>query len=432
MPSPRSFLRRYAVFMTAVTAVAAIAGLLIAHAQRPTYTAKASVLVEVLLRPGDAARSPDMGTEKAIASSEVVARRAASQLQRTVSSVHSAEGVSVPVDANILTFSFSDHDRNVARDGANAVATAYLTYRNAVATADSAARAPAAAVPEPPALSAQLVTPATTPGSPSSPDVLVNVLAGLVAGLLLALGLALLIDRTGVRLRTARRWVEVTGVAALLQSRPLPSRRGFRRRARAGATVSPAGLDQLRVRVARWLTPTGGVVVVTSVRPQLECDAIASGLVGSFRNAGCSSRLVDPTHDAVGSRRVRRSEVAVIVTPSVSDGVTAVEFAEHADAVVLIDDLGRARRGNTLAAINELHDARARLCGAVLVGRSWQLDRRMPRGSDPSGQGHPTAQGNPAEAVQHPAANGHRTAGSATAAGGRSGPARRTDAGGAA
>jgi polysaccharide biosynthesis transport protein len=197
------FLRRH-VALIAGTATLVTAGALgYAALQQPTYTAHARVLVEALTVPTATARTPDMGTEQAVVTSSAILVPAAAALDLPVSTVQHAVAVSVPVTANVLDIGYSASNSTLARNGATAVANAYMSYRARTNASNVGAESPEALGV--PGVQARLITPATRPARPSSPDVVIDVLAGLVVGLVTGTALAFAVDRFGQRLRSMTR-----------------------------------------------------------------------------------------------------------------------------------------------------------------------------------------------------------------------------------
>lgn len=356
----RPFLRRNAVLMCGVTGLAVLGATAATLLQHPTYSAQARVLVEVALRPGDAARAPDMGTEKAVATSNAVEGSAANQLGLPVAAVRSAASVSVPVNADVLVFHYTARDRETARAGAAATAASYVQYRSVPDPA--AKRANAAVVPP---LRARVITPAALPGGPAGPDWVLNVIAGIVVGALAALGIAFGLERFGSRLRGALRWQDATGVPVLLEidrRKPGPDARTL--------VIPAADLDYLRARLAPGLS-LGRALLVTSVREQPERAAVARGLADAFELAGTEATVVTVTDGRVAAAiDAARWEPRLVVVdaPALADSVAGLDVARLCEAVVLIDDLRAARRRDALGAVAELQAVGANIVGAALAG----------------------------------------------------------------
>ena len=123
-----------------VIAISMVAGLISALAvtglERPPFTSTASVVVR--LPPTTAVTAPtppNMATEKQIASSLAVASEALLRDPRLdqvggTEELRDALEVDVPVDTEILRFTFSSHEQLLAQAGARATAEAYLAFRS--------------------------------------------------------------------------------------------------------------------------------------------------------------------------------------------------------------------------------------------------------------------------------------------------------------
>jgi capsular polysaccharide biosynthesis protein len=343
--------------MCCVTGLALFGAMAATLLQHPTYSAQVRVLVEVALRPGDAARTPDMGTEKAVATSDAVEGFAADQLGLPAATVRSAASVSVPVNANVLVFHYTARTRATAEAGVAATAAAYVQYRSAPARA-------AAGAGQVPSLLTRVITPAALPGGPSGPDWVLNLIAGIVVGALAALAVALGVERFGSRLRVASRWQDATGVPVLLEM----GRRGHRD---TSARIIPArDLDYLRARLAPGLA-LGRTVLVTSVHEQPERAAVARGLADAFELAGTEATVVTVADGLVAAAMDAarwRPRVVIVDAPALAASVAGLDAARVCDAVVLVDDLTTARRRDALGAVAELRAANANVVGAALAG----------------------------------------------------------------
>jgi polysaccharide biosynthesis transport protein len=119
--------------VAAVAAVVLAAALLFSLLQTPIYESKASVLVAApaSASPGGTRAGPNMATEKLVASSLAVARDVvdALHLSEQPDDLLKRLSVDVPVDTEILDFTFADRSPKVAQQGAQAFAGAYLEYR---------------------------------------------------------------------------------------------------------------------------------------------------------------------------------------------------------------------------------------------------------------------------------------------------------------
>jgi capsular exopolysaccharide synthesis family protein len=231
--------------LAAVAAAVVGAALLVSMLQTPVYQAKASVLVES--PPGEVSQNgPNMATEKRVGTSHAVAKiaLAALHLRSTPEKLLPGLSVDVPVDTEILDFTYSDPSPEMAQRKAEAFAQAYLQFRQkklvedvlaasrslddqirvlngelavihkkTAATTDRRERGLLAAqatlytqqinnlelkraqlTPTEGVSPGSILADATTPTAPARPDPVVNGLLGLVVGLVLGVGAALLRD----------------------------------------------------------------------------------------------------------------------------------------------------------------------------------------------------------------------------------------------
>jgi capsular exopolysaccharide synthesis family protein len=253
------------------------AALLVSMLQTPVYQASASVLVES--PPGETPRNgPNMATEKRVGASPAVAKIALAVLHLPGAPERLLPGLSVdvPVDTEILNFTYSDPSPELAQRKAEAFAQAYLQFRQQKLVADVLAasrslddqirvlngqlavirRKEAAATDrhDHDQLAAQAalygqqinnlelkrvgLTPpqgvspgsvladATTPGTPARPDPVVNGLLGLVLGLVLGVGAALLRDHLDDHVRGTEDLKSLLGAPVLGVVPPVRPLRG--------------------------------------------------------------------------------------------------------------------------------------------------------------------------------------------------------------
>ena len=122
--------RRRWLIMGIVLAVVA-AALALSYSQTPVYEAKASVLVEAPPANGGVPVSPNMATEKLVGGSPAVAKTMADRLKlaESPSALLRNLSVDVPVETEVLSFTYSDPSPEEARRRAEAFAKAYLEFR---------------------------------------------------------------------------------------------------------------------------------------------------------------------------------------------------------------------------------------------------------------------------------------------------------------
>lgn len=253
--------------MAAIVAVVLGAALLLSSQQTPIYESKASILVEAPPANGGAPTAPNMATEKLVASSPAVASRVAStlHLSEPLSQLLQNLSVSVPVETEILDFSYADQRPKVAQQLAQAFAQAYLEFRKQKLVQDTRASRDALDVQiralnksldevnkkaaaasssaqqdvmrsQAAALNSQifilqerlaqltmnqdvsagsLIEDASLPGRPSHPDYVMNGFLGVVLGLTLGFGVVVVRAYLGDRIEGAKDLESQTGAPVL-------------------------------------------------------------------------------------------------------------------------------------------------------------------------------------------------------------------------
>jgi Mrp family chromosome partitioning ATPase/capsular polysaccharide biosynthesis protein len=159
------------------------------------YRSSALVLVE-----SRTAVAPAMRTEKELAHSAVVVRLAAGRLGADPDRMADGLQVSGPPDTNVLTVSYDAADPARAQARAQAIADAYVEYRN-----QGTESSPPVTV----------VDAADTPDAPTGWPLWLVLAAGALAGLLAGLAAALLRDRFGSRIRSRADVERCTGLTVL-------------------------------------------------------------------------------------------------------------------------------------------------------------------------------------------------------------------------
>lgn len=397
-PLRRGLLRRFAVFIGAATLLVTVGAVGYAKTQQPTYTGVTRVLVEPLTVPAAAPPVVNMQTEQIVAGSDVVIEPAAATLHRNAAAVAAATSVSVPVGTNVLVFGFQDSSPSAAARGATAVAHAYLTYRNSAASLHQGARHLGT-----PPLRARIITPATRPASPSSPDLIVDVIVGLIAGLVLGVLLALGSDAAAVRIRTPLRWSEVTSLPVLAV--PSITERRLPPTARLADIGGDAEMSRARVQVSRTLPGASGVIAVVGPAAPGLVNAVARQLAAAFARSDVPTTYiaVEPAESGGDSEAARvhvstsgpgrgdddqehaamrlgellaairgaraHSVVVIVAAPGRGADVLPVEVAAHADAAVVVDDLRTARRRVIAHFMATFAATGTAISGAVLLGR---------------------------------------------------------------
>ena len=186
-------LLRYWSWILVITAVVIAAAAGVAEVQTPIYTSQATVAVYPASATSSALQPFVMGTEKGIASSGTVLSIASQSLLIPVSKLQHGLSITVPVDSDLLLISFSDQNPQVAQSAAEGIAQAYVAYRTSINQPTSARNAPSTPSTAG-AVQAAVITDATLPTSPVSPDRLLIVGVAVILGLALGLGVVLIRD----------------------------------------------------------------------------------------------------------------------------------------------------------------------------------------------------------------------------------------------
>jgi polysaccharide biosynthesis transport protein len=239
----------------AVALLVSVVALIFSMSQTPIYESEATVLIQV--PPGQASQTAiNMATEKQIAGSSAVARLVIRNLHLTLTPRQALNGLSlaVPVDTEILRFTYSAPKGEIAQQRAQTFAESYLQFRREellteVVAAESSledrirfltarlttVEGNASAQPtqheaalirsESSSLITQIgilqqkladltptsqvfpggiVDPATLPGSPARPNIPLNGVLGVLAGLMLGVGAAIVHEYADDRIRDSQ------------------------------------------------------------------------------------------------------------------------------------------------------------------------------------------------------------------------------------
>jgi succinoglycan biosynthesis transport protein ExoP len=429
--SPRGLFVNHWGWMLLVTALVVTAAALLSWSRTPIYHASADVLVQPrLFAAGTAPQAPDMGSEKAAASSTVVLNIAAQALGVSTNTLAHGVSVSVPLNTHVLHISYDSSDADLARRRAQAVATAYVSYWLAQQPqlAGASARPTSAQI-----LDTAVISPASLPSAPASPNHLVDVTIALIIGLALAGGTAYLRDRLDDRLRGAEEF-ETNGAGPVLavvpgtrrsrtdpvvartpgspgaeayrELRTLLLRVAEQRDAKSLLVTSPIGFAQAAIsaNVAVTLAQTGKRVVLvqadmrrphghelfgsdqvpgladvledraslTSVLRQLEVPGpylLPAGLlVGDIGTALHPSRL-----GAVIRQLCADLDFVVIDAPAVMTGSDIATMLEVTDMALMVVEARSTTRAQVHAATNRLAHVRQKLIGCALVNHGGRV-----------------------------------------------------------
>jgi succinoglycan biosynthesis transport protein ExoP len=419
-------------WLAVVTLIVVAVAAAVSWSRTPTYRATAEVLVQPrLFAAGTPPQAPDMGSEKAAAGSTVVLDIAARALGVPADQLDSGLSVSVPIETHVLRISYSSANADQARERAQAVATAYVSYwREQQPSLNTATgRTNRADI-----LSTTVITPAKRPTSPSSPNHVIDIGIALIIGLLLAGGTAYLRDRLDDRLRGPDEFEDNSGAPVLglvpaggTKADPVvaripgsPGAEAYRelrtmllrvaeqRGAKALLITSPTGdaqttvsanvavaLAQVGLRVvlvqADLRRPHGhelfGVKQVPGLGDVLEGRASlpdvlhqpeipgpqvvpAGQLNGDVRTALHMSAWREVIRTLTSS-----ADLVVIDGPAALAGADIATMLEVADMVLMVADARRTTRGQVRAAGAQLGHVSEKLIGGVLVnfGRRHRL-----------------------------------------------------------
>jgi capsular exopolysaccharide synthesis family protein len=286
-------IRVYAAWIVLVTAVVIVAAVGVSMTAPRVYRSEAIVVVEARVRANTTPVPPDMGTEKEIARSGLVVDPAARQLGVAPGALLEGLVISVAPDANVLTFTVTNPNAATAQERAEALAQAYVSYRNSGEAAGNNTAAGTSTQ------HATLVTDAEVPSAPVGRSIWINVAVGLAVGLLLGVGTALIRDRLSDRIRGRDDFERVSG-ATVLATVPRVRRRRARRGADGGRPIilsapqSPAAesFRYLRSRLQPLLRG-GATVLVTSAGEHEGRTVTATNLAVAMAQAGLRVVLVD-------------------------------------------------------------------------------------------------------------------------------------------
>jgi succinoglycan biosynthesis transport protein ExoP len=414
MREGHSLLGAHARWIVAVTLATFASACLLSWALHDTeYRSEVQVVVDVGLTPGGAPVTPDMETERQVASSGVVASDASDSAGTSARYLQQRLTVTVPADSTVLVLQYRDTTAAAAHDRAEAIADAYAAYR---------------------APQASILSPATMPRSASGPNYLLNGGAGLVLGLLLGVGSALLRDRLDDSVRGPRDLADRADLPVMATVGPTPAEGAHeaRRIVILDAPDSPAAEAYRKVRVkigraARGRDRTTAVTLVTSAAgddgaaevgantavalalggdkvllvegnlrtPRLRAlfdvpadvglgevlagkvplsAALHTSRVDGLRLLPADSDPPAAPGDLFDERAVQTllSEVpadvdhVVLQAPPVLAAAETSTMAGHADLVVLVATTGRTGRQDLGAAVMALRDSSARILGGVL------------------------------------------------------------------
>lgn len=431
-PGSRGFVRSYLWTILAVTLLTTGAAVAAALARPAEYVAMSQVVVYADATRSGPTGQPDMGTERELATSGVVAREAANALRTSPGAALDGLNVSVPVDANVLQFGYSAPTAERARAGAAAFTQAYVEYRN------KDRKTPLA----------EVITPPVAPDLPEQPNLALVIGLGVVLGGMLGVAVAYLWDRVRDRLRDhsdITRQTELPVLASLptvVQQLPvepapgppaafkevfgylaahltsLPDRgRGASivvtspsqgagkttvaahlaiALAAAGKEVVLVGGDTRRPTVHTWfgMPWTPGLTDVLAGLSALERALVDTRFHGlrllPTGRPGAPGFDIEDIELLIGSLATRA--FVVIDAPSATDAADAALLASRTDFVVLVIDAQRGSRSDAAGAVAALKNVGGNLIGCVANAphRRWYSRKLKSGPAATPAEGQPT------------------------------------------
>ena len=431
-PHPAStFLRAHLGWITLVTLAVIGSAAMLSWSKTATYKSEAAVLVQPrLFSQGTAPQIPDMGTEKAVASSGVVLEMASRPLGISAEQLSHGLSVAVPLNTHILQIGYSAADPAQAQLRAQAVADAYVSYwiEQQPAAPKAAPKASSSAITTP---ATSVITTAKRAANPASPNHGLDVGIAVVVGLSLGIGSALIRDKFDDGLRGPGDFEAHAGAPVLALIPGVRQRKGdFPGRlvmVRAPDSLAAQAYRDLRTRIMRAASRRGAKTLLVTSPASQEQTTVAANLAAALAQSGlrvvlvcadlrwplghelfgvkngigldavlnASADLADVLCDTdipglqvlpagaagtdhgvflhapatrwvVGSLR-GTADFVVIDAPPVLVGADTGSLVELADAVLVVADASHTRRAEVQAATRQLEHARSKLIGCVLT-----------------------------------------------------------------
>jgi capsular exopolysaccharide synthesis family protein len=294
---PARLLRVHGLWIVLVTGVVIAAAFWVSTTAPTEYRSAAIVVVEARVRANTTPVPPDMGTEKELAQSGLVVDPAARSLGVDPGHMLNGLAISVAPDANVLTFAYTNADPATAQRRAQALAEAYVAYRNAGEAQESATAAAKRAAATTSTQHATLVTPAGLPSVPVARPVWIEISIGLVLGLLLGIGTALIRDRMSDRIRGRTDFERIAGATVLAtvprERRPRRTDAALPVTLRAPGSPAAESYRYLRSRLQPLLRDGATTILVTSAGEREGRTTTAANLAAALALGGRTVILVD-------------------------------------------------------------------------------------------------------------------------------------------
>jgi polysaccharide biosynthesis transport protein len=295
-----------------VVALAAVcAGAALAFSQQRVYQAQAVVLVQPAAVAAGSGQPPDMATEEGVVSSDAVLGIASRSLNVPITTLASGLSTKVPGTTSLLQIRYADPNPRVAQQRAQAIARAYVSYRS-VPKAAARSSKPAAPAPVSTAPSAALITAASLPTSPASPNIKIDLAVALIAGLALGAGSAGLRDYLDDRLRGALD-LEAQAAAPVLAVIPAFRTWGSNPAGRLVMLTHPDSIIAeayrgLRTRLVQAATPRNAKTVLVTSPGSEDKSTVAANLAAALAQSGrnvvliCADLRWGRAHELLGTR----------------------------------------------------------------------------------------------------------------------------------
>lgn len=419
------FLMAHAHWILGVTLAVAAAAAVFAFSQTRLYQSEAEVVVEPPpVAAGSAAQEPDMSTEAGVVTSGVVLDIASRATGAPASTLANGLSVKAQGASYVLEIMYSNPNRYIAQQRAEAIARAYTSYRSAKPTPKSGLQSSAPV--------ATLITSASLPASSYSPSYGLDIGAALLVGLTLAIVTAWARDYLDDRLRgplDLERQADADLLALIPAFRPAGPE-PCHRLVMALAPRSMAAEAYLGLRTRTLLAAAARnsrTVLVTSPawedRGMVAANLAAALAQGGHRTVlvcadlrwGTAHLVLGAPDDGGGLARLleRRTDLASALQPTMAPGlhvlppgafppdpgallqrpglatvlteirsqadVVVIEappllaspdtrpLADTAEMILLIADAQVSTRAQVRAAVRELQQERARFAGCVLI-----------------------------------------------------------------
>ena len=423
-------LRRGWVILVLCPLLASLVAGLVSWRLPPVYEAKASLLVRpaqpLAVQPGTVAETADEITQTyaQLMTERPILQQVITGLGLKVTPAQLANDIHVTPETNttILDITVSNTNRVLAAAVANHLMSDFITTMKQVQTQEN--------TPGTGQDNFVIISPASVPGSPSSPNVPRNILIAGVAGLLLAVGAVLLRDYLDQSVKSGQELIERTGLVPIGHVSYTPARQERRGELTVMQEQSPASEAYRSLRTNLLFsnvdTPLR-TIIVTSAAPGEGKSRTAANLAvvlaqsgrrtvlvdadfrrpdqhrnfGFVRNVGLSNLViqemkeeegllpVDGVSDLsvlpsgppppnpselLGSARVRAVlsrlqeafDFVVIDTPPVNAVTDPAVLATIADGVIMVIESGRTSYGAVTHAKQTLDRVGANVIGAVL------------------------------------------------------------------